>query len=125
MVWRPFGMRSLPLMKRTSSQPSPSKSRKAHPAPIVSGSHFLPVRPALWVNLIPDAAVTSVKRTSVGEVAAPTSKAAQRVVIVNRLPFIIVLGTGQPRLLRQSLRRLIGLKAAEERLFALGLGRAP
>jgi hypothetical protein len=43
-------------------------------------------------------------------------------MIVNRLPLIIVLGTGETRLLRQRLRRLIGLESPEKLLFALGLG---
>src|SRR5947209_14632707 len=52
-------------MKRTSSQPSPSASKMATPAPSVSGRYFFPDRPLLWVNLIPEAAVTSVKVTFV------------------------------------------------------------
>src|ERR1044071_176490 len=106
-----------------SSQPSPSASRKAHPAPIVSGSHFLPVRPALWVNLMPAAAVTSVKPTGSagGGAAAPHSRNALSIVIVNRLPLIVVLGSGQTRLLRQRLRRFVRFESAEELLFPVGL----
>src|SRR6185503_9287438 len=117
-------MRSLPLTNRMSSQPSPSASRKAQPAPMVSGSQRLPVRPALWVNLMPAAAVTSVKRagsapTRVTEVrramAASFARAGvglvgraarkdflprdRLVVVVDGLPFIVVLGAGEPGLL--------------------------
>src|SRR3954462_4901034 len=45
-----------------SSQPSPSASNRATPAPMVSGRYFLPARPLLWVKRTPEAAVTSVNR---------------------------------------------------------------
>src|SRR5947207_1392844 len=114
-------------MRRMSSQPSPSASKKAQPAPMVSGSHFLPVRPALWVKRMPAAAVTSVKRTdsAEGRAAAPHSRNALNIVIVNRLPFIIVLGPGKARLLCQGLRRFVRLESPEELLFALGLRGLP
>src|SRR3954454_22170582 len=117
-------MRFFPLTRRMSSQPSPSMSRKAQPAPIVSVSHFLPVRPALWVNLMPAVAVTSVKRTGSvgGGDAAHRSARALNIVIVNRLPFIIVLGAGQSGLLRQRLGGFVGFEAPEELFFALGFG---
>src|SRR5262249_50370947 len=47
-----------------SGQPSPSASRKAPPAPSVSGRNFLPARPLLWVNFTPEPAVMSVNLTS-------------------------------------------------------------
>src|SRR4051795_8026830 len=45
-----------------SSQPSPSASNRATPAPMVSGRYFLPARPLLWMKRTPEAAVTSVNR---------------------------------------------------------------
>src|SRR4051812_69625 len=117
-------MRSLPLTSRISSQPSPSTSRKAQPDPIVSGSQRLPVRPALCVNLSPAVAVISVNRTAsvpAGQRSQdPLRNAALRIVIVNRLPLIIVLGPGQSRHLGERLRGLVGFKSAEKRLFAFG-----
>src|SRR5690348_3035325 len=104
-----------------SSQPSPSTSRKAQPAPIVSGSQRLPVRPALWTNLIPDEVVTSVKRTA-GSVAPQRSIAPLRIVVVNRLPLIVVLGPGETGLLGERLGSLVGFEAAEELLLARGFG---
>src|SRR4051812_21760896 len=40
------------------------------------------------------------------------------IVIVDRLPFIIVLGAGESRLLRQGLGGFVGFETAEELLFA-------
>ena len=57
----PAAVKSLLLISRISAQPSPSKSKKAQPEPIVSGSYFLPGAPAVVTNWIPAAAVTSVK----------------------------------------------------------------
>src|SRR5260370_20055692 len=51
-------------MSRMSGQPSPSASKKAAPAPKVSGRNFLPARPLLCVNLIPAALDISVNFTS-------------------------------------------------------------
>src|SRR6185369_4267789 len=113
-------MRSLPLTSKMSSQPSPSTSRKAQPEPIVSGSQRLPVRPALWVNLRPAWAVTSVKRIGAGSVAPQRSIAPLSIVVVNRLPLIVVLGPGETGLLGERLRGLVGFEAAEELLLALG-----
>src|SRR5260370_23403954 len=61
---RPRGVQSLLLMSRMSGQPSPSASKKAAPAPKVSGRNFLPARPLLCVNLIPAALDISVNFTS-------------------------------------------------------------
>src|SRR5438045_3264759 len=47
------------------------------------------------------------------------------VVIVDRLPFIVVLGTGKSGLLRQRLGGFVGFETAEELLFALGVGGLP
>src|SRR5579871_3507428 len=60
---RPLGVQSLLLISRMSGQPSPSKSKKAHPEPRVSGSHFFPALPLLCTNLMPAAVVTSVNWT--------------------------------------------------------------
>src|SRR5689334_15472691 len=43
-----------------SCQPSLSESRKAQPAPIVSGRYFLPNAPLLCLKRMPASAVTSV-----------------------------------------------------------------
>src|SRR5260370_31238212 len=51
-------------MSRMSGQPSPSASKKAAPAPKVSGRNFLPARPLLCVNLITAAFDISVNFTS-------------------------------------------------------------
>ncbi len=102
-----------------SGQPSPSASKNAQPEPIVSGSHFFPALPLLCVNLMPAAAVTSVKRIAGGRVrgraasdgarlrvsasagcfiGAPSERHA--VVLVDRLPLVVVLGAEHARLAR-------------------------
>src|SRR5690349_15876240 len=107
-----------------SSPPSPSASKNAQPEPIVSGSHFLPARPELWVNLMPAAAVTSVNR--MGSSAAGSREIAtaadKRIgnVVVNRLPFIIVLGAQEAGPRGERLRRFVRLEAQEQLLLALG-----
>src|SRR4051812_39275967 len=53
-----------------SSQPSPSASNRATPAPMVSGRYFFPARPLLWVKRTPEAAVTSVNRIPGGGAGA-------------------------------------------------------
>src|ERR1051326_3193495 len=53
-----------------SGQPSPSKSKKAQPAPSVSGSQRFPDLPALWVKWMPACAVISVKVMAGGALAA-------------------------------------------------------
>src|SRR5437764_1107404 len=47
------------------------------------------------------------------------------VVIVDRLPFIVVLGAGESGLLGQRLGGFVGFETAEELLFALGVGGLP
>src|SRR3954447_24424021 len=47
------------------------------------------------------------------------------IVIVDRLPFIIVLGAGESGLLGQRLGGFVGFETAEELLFALGVGGLP
>src|SRR5581483_3875708 len=47
----PRDVQSLPLTSRTSSQPSPSKSRKAAPDPSVSGRYLWPERPLLCTEV--------------------------------------------------------------------------
>src|SRR5579859_589398 len=75
--FRPRGVQSLLLIRRMSGQPSPSASKKAAPAPKVSGRNFLPARPLLWVNLIPAALVMSVNFTSL-EVGTTVAAAANK-----------------------------------------------
>src|SRR5438067_8938891 len=126
-------------MSSTSSQPSPSASKNAQPAPIASGSHFFPDRPALCEKWIPATAVTSVNRT--GSVAGAARCGGDdrshrgsahrgalmrenfRAVVVNRLPFIIVLGAQQTGLFCKRLRSLVRFEAAEQLLLAPGVFR--
>src|SRR5712671_4580781 len=49
---------------------------KAQPGPMVSGSHFFPKAPLLWVKWIPAWAVMSRKVTCAGEVAAANRKSS-------------------------------------------------
>src|SRR5689334_19935872 len=106
-------------MSSTSSQPSPSASKNAQPDPIVSGSHFFPDRPALCEKRIPAAAVISVNRSGSGAGVAccgagtRSHRGRLSIVVVNRLPFIVVLGAEQTRLFRKRLRGFISLEAAE------------
>ncbi len=62
-----------------SCAPSPSASRNAPPAPIVSGRYFLPNAPLSWRKRMPAAFVTSVK---VGSVAAVISAVPARAAAV-------------------------------------------
>src|SRR5439155_12641282 len=80
---RPRGVQSLLLMSRMSGQPSPSASRKAPPAPRVSGRNFFPARPLLCVNLTPEAAVMSVNLMSlvVGLTAATAATIASTKIV--------------------------------------------
>src|SRR5216684_747884 len=108
-----------------SSQPSPSASKNATPDPMVSGSHFFPVRPELWTKRMPAAAVTSVNLTgSLGggtgiNNAAPDNRVTN--VIVNRLPFIVILRAQEPWLGGERLRCFIGFESQEKFLFAIRL----
>src|SRR5437667_8085469 len=77
-----------------SGQPSPSKSRKAQPGPMVSGRYCFPKAPLLCLKRTPAATVTSVKTTGGAAVAArpravisATKKAARILsVIASRRP---------------------------------------
>src|SRR6185295_12989036 len=86
----PRGCQSRLLISSTSSQPSPSASNSATPAPNVSGRYFLPARPLLWVNLMPAAAVASVSFTpfgaGAGAAARVRTKAATRTAALTPLP---------------------------------------
>ncbi len=57
-------------MKKMSRRPSPSKSKSATPAPIVSGRYFCEVGEAECLKLMPTCAVTSAKTTGEGDCGA-------------------------------------------------------
>src|ERR1700716_2577280 len=81
---RPRGVQSLLLIRMMSGQPSPSASKKAPPAPRVSGRNFLPARPLLCVNLMPAALVMSVNFTSLAVGATAAIPAAHASALHNR-----------------------------------------
>src|SRR4051812_17701008 len=109
-------------MNRMSGRPSPSASNAATPEPMVSGSHFLPVRPALWVKWIPDAAVTSAKRSGVCAASVPASSSSSAcLMLMNRLPLVIVFRVRQTWLFGERLRGFVRLESSEQNLLAGGL----
>src|SRR5260221_13639761 len=120
-----------------SGQPSLSKSRKAPPAPMVSGRYFLPKAPLVCLKAIFAAAVTSVNwmaaagSAAEGPLAAraaarPTeARMARAANAASRPGLIVIVGTSSRResLLRQvAFRHRLQLSPAFENVFQESTG---